>query len=52
MDVEIRSLNTSTRIQLQPKVKEYKTELEGLKKKLVNIIYIYIIFFMFIYLMK
>jgi len=34
MDVEIRSLNTSTRIQLQPKVKEYKTELEGLKKKL------------------
>jgi len=42
MDVEIRSLNTSTRIQLQPKVKEYKTELEGLKKKLVNIIYIYI----------
>ncbi|ORX80625.1 V-snare-domain-containing protein [Anaeromyces robustus] len=34
MDVEIRSLNTSTRIQLQPKIKEYKSELDGLKKKL------------------
>jgi len=34
MDVEIRSLNTQTRIQLQPKVKEYKSELDGLKKKL------------------
>ncbi|ORX54274.1 V-snare-domain-containing protein [Piromyces finnis] len=34
MDVEIRSLNTTTRIQLQPKIKEYKSELDGLKKKL------------------
>jgi len=44
MDVEIRSLNTQTRIQLQPKVKEYKSELDSLKKKLVsfkNYIFLY-----------
>jgi len=34
MDVEIRSLATSTRIQLQPRIKQYKSELDGLKKKL------------------
>jgi len=37
MDVEIRSLATSTRIQLQPRIKQYKSELDGLKKKLVSI---------------